>query len=118
VAHDTLGEATQQSALYSPAPVAADHNEVRRPLPGSLDDLRGRAPDGKEFQSGRLWRQALTEIADQLFPFLFRQGHQFVGRNAGVGGVAQRRVNDMDERHLGSKRARKLRTDISPEDRS
>lgn len=73
VPHDTLGDATKQSALYSPAPVAADHDEVRSHSMAALTISVAEAPDGKELQRGRLWRQTLTEIADQLFRFLFRQ---------------------------------------------
>src|SRR5476651_1178036 len=117
VSHHTLGDATQESALYSSAPVTADHDQVRWPFLRCLNDLRSSASDGNELQNGRMWRQVLAEIADQLFRFLFGQGKQFVRRDASVRGITQRRINDMDERHLGPECARKFRTYIGCTDR-
>ena len=54
VTHDSLGDATEQDALYATATVAADHDEVSRPLFGSLRDLGGRRAGLDELQRGRL----------------------------------------------------------------
>src|SRR5437899_9135619 len=63
-AHDALGDAPQQGALYASASMAADHDQVRRPVLRRIDDLGLRRTDLDEFQRGHLLREALAKIVD------------------------------------------------------
>src|SRR5258708_34278259 len=86
VAHDALGDAPQQGALYASASMAADHDQVCRPVLRRIDDLGLRGTDLDEFQSGRLLREALAKVVDQLSRVVLGRGDENIGLNAGVGG--------------------------------
>ena len=93
--------------------MAADHDQVRGPVLCSIDDLGKRAADRDEIQRGRLWRQAFAKGVDQLSRLFLGRGGEDGGLNAGVGGVYELGVDDMNERHLRPREARQLGTDIS-----
>jgi hypothetical protein len=100
VTHDSLGNAAEQDTLYATATMAADHDEVRRPVFGSLRDLGGRLARLDELQRRRLQVQSLTETRKQSFAILF-------GLSEGLselvsGNVLRGRVDDVDERYVGA----------------
>ena len=68
---DMFGDAAEEGTYQAPAAVTANDDDVRLPLLRSLHDLRSRTADLKDLQGGRLRRQALMELADQLFRLLF-----------------------------------------------
>jgi hypothetical protein len=113
VAHDALGDTSEQGALYTTPSVAADHDQISGPVLCSIDDLGKRATDLDEIQRGRLLRQAFTKVVDQLSRLFLGRGDEDGGLNAGVGGVYALGVDDMNERHLRPREARQLGTDIS-----
>src|SRR5258708_36958978 len=64
VAHDALGDAPQQGALYATASMAADHDEVCRPVLRRLDDLGLLGTDLDAFQIDRLLLEALANVVE------------------------------------------------------
>lgn len=113
MAHDPLGNAPQQGALHATPSMAADHDQVGWPVLRGIDDLGKRGTDLNEVQSGHLLREAFAKVVDQISRVFLSGGGKYIGLNAGVGGVYERGVDDMDECHLRSRESRQLCADIS-----
>ena len=112
MAHDRLRDTAQQGSLHSPASVAAEHDDIRRPFVRGLDDLGGGLPDLDEFQDRWCRRHALTDGGQQSPAIALGLGNQLSRGNTTVGRIAERRVDGMDKRYLGSERLCKLNANI------
>lgn len=113
MAQDALGNASQQGAPYACPSMTADDDQVSRPVLCSTYNLGNRGAYLNELQHDRLLREAFTKVADQFSCAFFGRGFQYSRLNTRIGGVCERRVDDMNERHLGPRKTGQLCADIS-----
>ncbi len=112
VAHDALGHAAEECTSSASSTVAADHDDVRRPLSGSSNDLIDGPPVDHELEGRWLEHQTLTTTGQQPLPFPLGVRDKLILRNTRLSAVRRRCFDGVDQRNLSAKRMSKVAADF------
>lgn len=108
MAHHCLGNAADQGARETATAMTANHNEIRRPLPGSFYDLRAGSPLWDELQGRDSGRKPRAEVRYQSRTVLLGAKGKLVSRDPGIRRKDHRRIDGVDKRYFGMKRTCQL----------
>jgi hypothetical protein len=85
--------------------VTADHDHIRGPFGRGLHDFDPWTTDLEEIKNARLSRHPLAEIREELMANLLGPCSQLTCRNATRLGVAQWKLDDVNQADFGAERA-------------